>query len=189
MELKFVTGNAGKFSMAQHICEQVGIKLIQMTLDIDEIQGEEPEPIVKDKLAKAFAAAKQPVVVSDDSWSIPGLRGFPGAYMKSMNHWFTPENFLDLTKNLEDRSIFIRQFLAYTDGKETQIFNTDIPGEILTEARGKCGDPIQKVISIVGDNGKSVSEVYDAGMQHDPARLNNREDVWTSFAEWYSSRD
>src|SRR5579859_1519227 len=104
-EVIFSTGNATKYRLAAQTCEKNGIKLIQKHLYIDEIQGEEPKKIVLDKAAKAYATLKKPVVVSDDSWAFQGLKGFPGPYMSSINHWFAPEDFLRLTLPLADRSV------------------------------------------------------------------------------------
>jgi non-canonical purine NTP pyrophosphatase (RdgB/HAM1 family) len=183
-----VTGNTFKFDIAKAICAKHGIELVQATADIDEIQGEDPEQIITRKAADAFAALQQPLVVTDDSWAIPGLNGFPGPYMKSMNHWFMPEDFIRLTAHLTDRQVFLRQYVAYTDGRETTVFNHDIPGQLLTEPRGSSGDPAFKVVALDIDNGLSIAEVYDQGEQHDPERFAKRKDAWHSFAEWLQTK-
>lgn len=83
-ELLYVTGNTEKVGVANSFCAPHQIKLIQLQLDIDEIQGEDSEIISLDKARKAFAEIGKPLVISDDSWSITGLNGFPGPYMKSI---------------------------------------------------------------------------------------------------------
>jgi inosine/xanthosine triphosphate pyrophosphatase family protein len=185
LEVTCATGNTLKFGIGQNVCLKYGIELIQAVVDIDEIQGEDPEKIVMRKAQDAYAALQKPVVVSDDSWAIPGLRGFPGAHMKSVNYWFTPEDFIRLTKDLVDRRIFLQQYLAYCDGTTTTMFSHDIPGTLLTEARGQSGDPAFKVVSLDADNGLTIAEVYDAGKEHYPERFAKRKDAWHGFAEWY----
>lgn len=82
----FATGNPDKIKIAETVCEPINIKVQAVDLDIDEIQGEDPEMIVRDKAKKAYEKLGMPVVVSDDTWSIKALNGFPGAYMKSINY-------------------------------------------------------------------------------------------------------
>ena len=163
-------------------CEVADIQLTQSTLDISEIQGEDPEIIIRDKAQKAFDLLGKPVIVSDDSWNIPGLNGFPGAYMKSIDHWFRSEDFLNLTRPLEDRRIILVQMLAYQDDTHQQIFRQEYTGSMLTEARGNYGKPIQKVISMPGDNGLSVSEAYEQGAAHTVRPVSAS---WHQFIQWY----
>lgn len=179
------TGNNLKFGNGKNVCARYGIELVQKVIDIDEIQGEDPKKIVTRKAQDAYRVLQKSVVVSDDSWAIPGLRGFPGAYMKSVNHWFTPEDFIHLTKDLIDRRVFLQQHIAYCDGTSTIIFNRDIPGTLLTEARGKSGDPAFKIVALDADNGLTIAEVYDAGKEHEPSRFAKRKDAWHEFAKWY----
>ena len=162
----FSTGNTQKFDIAHAVCAKHDLELTQNALEIDEIQGEDAEIIIRDKAQKAFAFLGQPVIVSDDSWSIPGLNGFPGAYMKSMDHWLTPEDFLNLTRKLEDRRIILIQMLAYQDNTHQQVFRREYTGTLLTEARGTEGKPLQKILTMPGDNGLSVAEAYEAGTIH-----------------------
>ena len=180
--LIFSTGNDSKFSTAHKVCDDYGIKLVQNELDIDEIQGEDPEKIVKDKVRKAYNQLKKPVVVSDDSWVIPGLNGFPGPYMKPMNHWFTVEDFLRLTLPLKDRRVFLIGYLAYKDGNHLKIFHQKREGFLLKEARGKQSYPNHKIFSMLGDNGLSISEVYDKGLDRSERDVAK---IWHEFAEWF----
>lgn len=182
------TTNVDKFGIGQRVCNTFDIELEQVVIDIDEIQGEDPEVIIRDKAAKAYAALGKPVVVSDDSWSIPALKGFPGPYMKSINHWFTPEDFLRLMRDSKDRQIVLHQYLAYHDGIETAVFSHDIPGTLLEEARGKYGPSIMKVVALGSDNGLSIAEVYDQQKAHELGRLTGKNDAWHSFAAWLKEK-
>jgi len=178
----FSTGNNMKFVNGLVACEKYGISLKHVPLKIDEIQNEIVEYIIEDKAKESFAELGTPVIVSDDSWEIPGLNGFPGAYMKYMNIWLKPENFLDLTRSLQDRRVFLHSRLAYADGNTVKLFLRTFEGELLKESRGSSGPPSQKVIALKEDNGLSISEVYD----DDP--YNKDRDVhkiWDDFCSWY----
>jgi XTP/dITP diphosphohydrolase len=182
------TGNNEKFGIGQQLLKKYAIDLEQVVLEIDEIQNEDIEKIIRDKAQKAYAQLQQPVIVSDDSWTIPGLKGFPGPYMKSMNHWFTPTDFIHLTRALTDRTIYLNQLVAYQDEDETVIFRKDIPGTLLQEARGSYGPAIMKVVSLAADNGLSIAETYDQGKEHDDDRLNRRSDAWKELALWLQEK-
>ncbi len=184
----FVTNNQEKIQIAQTVCAEAGITVKAVALDINEIQGENPELIIRDKAQRAFEKLNMPVVVSDDSWNIRALKGFPGAYMKSINHWFTPEDFLRLMDGVEDRRITLHQYLAYTDGSLTKVFTNNIDGQIIHEARGKnAKSPNMAVITLDSDNGKTIAEVFEQGTEAIVARYKNRPDAWHGFVEWYKT--
>jgi XTP/dITP diphosphohydrolase len=184
-QLIFSTGNEAKFSTASQVCAQYGIELIQSHSDIDEIQNEDAQLIVLDKGRKAFALAGQPVIVSDDSWVMPGLNGFPGPYMKSMNEWFTAEDFIRLTAHLSDKRAYLVQYLAFHDVNQEKVFTQKQEGIVLDEPRGSYGPASYKVISMVGDNDLSISEVHsrDATLTDRSAGI-----VWHEFAAWYQQQ-
>jgi XTP/dITP diphosphohydrolase len=179
-DLIYVTGNAIKFRQAAITCEPFGISLQQTELDIVEIQAETGEPVARDKAQKAFALLQKPLVISDDSWMIPGLNNFPGPYMKSMNHWFTPEDWLRLTNTLEDRTITLRQIVVYQDANDQQLFTVDVPGILLHEIRGTSPFSQSTIVSLDGGK-RSAAEFHEKGesaaaQHHNP---------WHEFAKWY----
>jgi XTP/dITP diphosphohydrolase len=184
-QLIFATGNNEKFLIGQAACRQHNVELVQQAADIDEIQSEDPEAIIRDKARRAFESIGQPLVVSDDNWQVPALSGFPGPYMKSIDHWFTPQNWLDLLQHIEDRRIILIQQLAYQDDSSCTLFRKEFTGTFLTEARGNYGKTLQKVVTMPGDNGLSISEAYDNGASHGK-RLATA--GWDVLAEWYSKQ-
>ncbi len=167
--------------MGQSVCKANGIDIVQRSLDIDEVQSENPEYVARRKAEAAFAELEQPALISDDSWNIHGLNGFPGTYAKSVNAWFSPDDFLRLTKDLEDRSVSITQFLVYTDGKNQQLFSHTTTGTLLTESCGEAGASIQKVISFVPDN-RSMSQTIDDNSFLESAQETLH--VWHEFIAW-----
>lgn len=184
----FATSNKEKIQIAQTVCAEADIPVQPVALDIDEIQGEDPEVIVRDKAKRAFKQLGMPVVVSDDTWDIPSLKGFPGAYMKSINYWFTPDDFLRLMNGVDDRKIILHQYLAYADGNVMEVFKNDIPGQIIEEARGNSEkSPNMTIIVLNSDNGKTIAEVFEQGEEAVVARYKNRPDVWHGFIEWYKN--
>lgn len=179
--LAFATGNKYKFHTAQEVMKQAGITLVQEIVEVDEIQGEDEEIITRDKAQKIYDILGRPILVNDDSWSIPGLNGFPGPYMKSINQWFTPDDFIRLTKDLTDRRIFLRQVTVYQDERGQHVFTKEIPGTILEEAAsGYPGVPCMMICSLTTD-GRSLAEVRATT----PEQLAHEHDtVWHEVAAW-----
>ncbi len=184
----FATSNREKIQIAQAVCSEANLVLKPVTLDIDEIQGEDSEAIVRNKAARAYQCLGMPVVVSDDTWDIPALKGFPGAYMKSINYWFTPDDFLRLMDGVEDRKIILHQYLAYNDGNVTEVFKNDIPGRIINEARGKNEKSPNMTVTVLDcDNDKTIAEVFEQGEEAVVARYKNQPDAWHGFVEWFKN--
>lgn len=186
----FATTNKEKILIAETVCGEAGIEVKPVALEIDEIQGEDPELIVRDKAKRAYEQLGMPVVVSDDTWDIKALKGFPGAYMKSINYWFEPEDFLRLMNGIEDRRITLHQYLAYTDGSVTEVFKNDIDGQVIKEARGKSEkSPNMTVTALDSDNGKTIAEVFATGSDAVIERYKNRPDAWHGLVGWLKTID
>lgn len=181
------TGNTNKFNIGRIELAKFDIELVQTVLDIDEIQGEELETIIKDKSKKAFAELNEPVIVTDDSWTIPALNGFPGPYMKSINHWFKPEDFINLMRGASDRQVFLNQLVAYCDDLETVVFRSDIPAKLVTKPRGNYGLPFMKVIELNEDS-LTISEAYDKAAHNDPPRLVGESNAWHELGTWLEKK-
>jgi len=181
----FATSNQEKMLIAKTVCSKFNIDIEQAIIDIDEIQGEDPLKIVKDKALNAYTCLTKPVVVSDDSWDIPALNGFPGPYMKSINKWFKPDDFLRLMSGVNDRSIILHQLLVYYDGKNMRVFSNDIRGKIIEHPRGQNDrSPSRTVIVLDNDNEKTIAEVFELGEKAVVKRYITRPDAWHGLAEW-----
>ena len=181
-EVIYATGNKDKFTQARHVCGPAGITLIQRSLNVPEVQSDDAVVIARDKAAKAYERFQQPVVISDDSWAIPGLGGFPGPYMKYVNDWFSVDDWLNLTRPLADRTIILKQVVAFIDGDETRIFSRDLEGQLLTESRGESSYPHTHIVSF--DGGKHTNAEYHARQESATGHLPN---VWHDFAKWYQA--
>lgn len=181
--LCYATGNATKLLQAQKTCEPLGIELFQATVQIDEIQAASGESVALDKAAKTFAELKTPVVVSDDSWMIPGLNGFPGPYMKYMNEWLSSEDWLRLTNSLEDRRITLRQVVVYQDASQQKLFYVDIAGVLLDEIRGRADQTHDNITSFDGGQTSLGEHIEDK-----VSITADMPNVWHEFAEWFNAQ-
>lgn len=183
--LSVITTNKDKFRTAQQVCAEFGITLEQAaTYDIDEIQSEDAEKIIARKAADAYALVQKPIIVTDDSWIIPALGGFPGAYMKSLSEWFALADWERLLAGVADRSVILRQLAAYQDEHEQVIFSVDLPGIILEKPRGEYQKtPAMTLMSF--DNGKTSVAENMAANRSSTAHLPT---VWHEVGKWLQDR-
>lgn len=181
MKVYLCTTNAQKLLQGSVACNEHGVKLVQKKLDVDEVQSEDTEYVARRKAEASYALVKEPILVSDDSWSFVGLNGFPGTYAKSVNTWFSEDDFIRLTRDLDDRRAILTQTLVYQDEHEQVVFSKETVGKLLKEARGTGGITIQKVISFEPD-GRSIAEVIGTDTHYSGKQTMQ---VWQEFAEWY----
>jgi len=180
MKIKFVTGNQRKIKEAKAACKDFGIEILQQELDIDEIQGIDPIAIAKNKAFKAYEAVGEPIVVTDTSWNILAVNGFPGGYMKDVARWFDAEDFIALVSRRTDRRIRFTETIVYNDGSDTKVFSEEYAGTIADSPRGD-GNSIEQVAVF---DGKTLAEAHGMGQfSHDP-----KDYVWYKFAKWFSEK-
>jgi inosine/xanthosine triphosphate pyrophosphatase family protein len=181
----FATGNSRKISEANATLAPFGVATKPIKLDFDEIQHADSAEITKAKAKAAFAAAggDKPVVVSDTSWSIPALGGFPSGYMKDVSIWWTAQNWLDVMASQADKRIFCLEHVAYYDGEVLQHFVEQYEGRFVPEARGRVDDmeSIERVVSLYGN--ETMAEQLARG---DIASAGETLGHWQQFGEWYS---
>ena len=179
--MKYVTlatTNKRKIGEAQAALKDFDIEVRPVKLDIIEIQSMDPIVIARYKAREAFRLAGKPVVVTDTSWNIPALKGFPGGYMKDVDSWFTPTDFINLMKGHKDKRISFTETIVYQDAKQTKVFAEEFLGGIVDKPRGDSEWPIEKVAEF---DGFTIAERHNQGrFSHDP-----KDYVWYKFAKWF----
>lgn len=100
--------------------------------------------------------------------------------MKYMNEWFTPEDFLRLTKNLSNREVILTEAVCYKDGNTTKSITKNHIGTLLPDIQGK-GLAAMTLVCLSGD-GVSVAEKL---IQNIPAF--DELPIWEEFADWYKT--
>lgn len=177
--LKYVTGNAAKYKTARNFLSDFGIEIEQVKLDIVEIQSESIEEISKDKAIKAFDHLREPLIVNDSGWYFFGLNGFPGPFMKYINDWFSVENFLDLTKNLKNKEVELKQVVIYFDGEKIKVFEHITKCHLLDTAKGDSPRISDNLIAPIGSNvsfGELTEQVN--------FKLEGEETLWKNLSKY-----
>lgn len=180
--LIFVTGNNRKIKEATDTLSPMGIDFTTQSIDMHEIQSSNSEEIAKAKARSAYETLKSPVVVSDTSWEIPALGGFPGGYMKDVASWWTAEDWLAVMSRHDDKRIVCMEHVAYCDGETLKHFSYHYEGYFLSESIGatRDGGSFENLVVLYGD--QTMSEQLSMGLVASAGETLHH---WHSFGDWY----
>lgn len=183
-EIIFATNNDQKVLAARKSCKKYNIELAyDDSLNIPEIQSDNSQEIARHKANEAFRLLNKPVIITDDTWNIPALGGFPGPYAKAMNQWLSTDDWLRLTRELADRRIFLNQILVYQDALEQVLFEQPIEGILLAEPQGVSALSGEPLISFDGGE-HSIADLRATGA----SAIVGRKNAWDAFGAWFTSR-
>lgn len=176
-KILFATSNSRKLGEARLGCQLFGIEVEQITLDLKEIQSDNPVEISEYKAKAAFKSVEKPVVVTDTYWSFPSLNGFPGSFMKYVSEWFKSEDFLNLMRGKSNRRVSFTESITYKDSSQVKTFSKEYWGLITDNPRG-IGNSIENVAEF---EGVTLGERRQrGGYSHKP-----EEYIWYDFARWF----
>jgi len=182
--ITFVTSNDIKYDQGERMAEVLGFSMDRAVVDFVEIQAD-GETIARNKAQQAFDALRKPVVVLDDTWDIPGLNGFPGAYMKDVNGWFRSEDWLRLTDTLTDRRIRLIQHGVYQDEHMQHYIVATIEGRLLHEIRGESPNTPHLAITTFNGSRSGAEILTEGGVIIDETMRN----VWSELADWFATQE
>lgn len=176
----FITSNKDKFIYAHKELAQYGIELVQKTLPIIEIQSENPIDITLDKANKAYQLVNSPILITDSSWSIPALNGFPGPYLHDINNWFTPDDFINLMSKKTDKSIIFHYIAVYKTGDICKTFDITLQGRFLTKAFNGEGTSLDRLVTFRDDQ-RTLAECAVSGGNFYPMP---EHPLWKKVGTW-----
>lgn len=185
-EILFATGNPRKIEEANNTLENYDILVKPISIEIDEIQHLDPVEITKAKARAAFALLKESIVVSDTSWSIPALGGFPGGYMKDVGMWWHEQDWLDIMARHDDRTVICQEHLAYFDGTDLVHFSQDYSGVFLKEIQGPIvheKESFERVASLDGVHSLAQGHA-NAAVTGEKRQLAH----WQQLGEWFNAK-
>ncbi|MCP5473458.1 MAG: non-canonical purine NTP pyrophosphatase [Rhodanobacteraceae bacterium] len=130
----FVSRNKYKIQEIQPFFEDYDVRLENYELAISELQTLDFRQIVTDKVRKAFAAVRLPVMVDHSGLALDALKGFPGGLTQSF--WDAASaRFCELVNTLGDDGAAAISALAFTDGKNIATVHKEKRGTISDRPR------------------------------------------------------
>jgi non-canonical purine NTP pyrophosphatase (RdgB/HAM1 family) len=132
-----VTGNVNKVREASEI---LGLELEQVTLnDLYEVQTNDLNDLVRDKLHQAYKKLQQPVLVEDSGLLFSAWNGLPGALVKWFETSVGCEGMLKMLEPFDNREAWAVCYVALQDGSDIMVAKGEVRGSIARHIRGNNG--------------------------------------------------
>jgi len=160
MKIYYITKNKRKIERARKICQNTSIEIEQIQIETPEIQAIDSSEIAQYSVKFAGEKLGKPVIKLDVSFHINALNGFPGPFIKYINQWLKPEHILKMLENVEDRSCYWTDSLAFYNKGQIKVFTANEEGIIADEMRGENGWGMDKIFVPKGQN-KTKAELSD----------------------------
>jgi XTP/dITP diphosphohydrolase len=138
MEIRFVSSNPHKITEVTAILAPIGITLIPAAIKIEELQTEDVQKLVKDKLIKAFKEIGRPLFVEHTGLYVNGLNGLPAGLTQIFWDKLQAEKFTSIVGNLPDPGLTAKTVLGYCDGRQFHFFEGSVEGRVPATP---AGDP------------------------------------------------
>ena len=149
-KINFVTGNKGKWEIGRDVFSKYGLTLEQTEMETPEIQSLDVKDVATYSAQCAAQKLGVPVIKSDVGYYISSLRGFPGPFIKYINQTLTEDDLLRLMNGVKDRSMVIKECLAYAEPDGfTKCFMHEQKTIIAEQAEGS-GSSIDKIMILDG---------------------------------------
>ncbi len=133
--ITFITGNQNK---ADYLARYLGYSVDHIKLDLDEIQSLDLKEIVEHKVRQAHEKINKPVIVEDVSLEFKALGGLPGPFIKFFIE-NTPLKTICSMIDDKNREATARCVFGFFDGKNLELFEGELSGEIAKEPSGDRG--------------------------------------------------
>ena len=176
-EIYFITSNRGKFTEAQRIAENYGIRMIWKRVEYFEPQGDSLEYVARKSAEIIREMVNERFIIEDSGLFIEHLKGFPGVYSSYVFKTIGNEGILKLMEGVKNRKAVFRSVVAFCGGDDIKIFSGEVEGKISFVQRGSGGfgfDPIFEV------DGRTFAE-----MGEDKDLISHRRRAMEKFLKWY----
>lgn len=181
----FATGNTDKFRMAQTAFTGTGFHLIQSGIEIPEIQDNDIRRIASFSASWACDKLRKPVVVTDVGYFIAALRGFPGPFIRYVNEWLGPDDYLRLMHGVRNREVTVRECLAFAvPGLPVHCITGEAHGTLAEQRGSKQSDTSMNTLFIPDGFGTTKEGIAPQEMT---AYWNRSLNTWPRFVRYLKS--
>jgi XTP/dITP diphosphohydrolase len=139
LALRFLSSSKHKIAEATAMLAPAGIDVIPVPHKIEELQTQDTDRLVRDKVLAAFKHIGRPLFVEHTGLYLDYLHGFPGGLTQLFWDTIGPERFAGLFGSTPDPRALARSVVGYTDGRGIHLFAGEIAGHIAPQPRGSAG--------------------------------------------------
>jgi XTP/dITP diphosphohydrolase len=182
--LYFATSNETKFLEAKTQLNEAApdALLDRVDIDIPEIQSDDPDEIIRQKIEFVHSQTTKPFLVDDTSFDTDRYLGFPGSYAKFVNNKLGLEGMRRLFENGDEIRAVARLAFSYLD--EIYQFEGSIQGELQLD-NVQSIDPNAPLNSLIRlDDGRTLGDALE-----DPSFQNHRGIAIGRFANWLCDQE
>lgn len=112
------------------------VEVIAAKYTINEIQTEDVNSLVRDKLLKAFKIIGRPVFVEHTGLYIESLNEFPGGLTQIFWDKLQADKFCELFGNGDNTNLVAKTIIGYCDSRKIHLFEGAIKGTISEIPKG-----------------------------------------------------
>jgi XTP/dITP diphosphohydrolase len=138
-EIRFLTRNPGKFRELHALINPAKYTLVNDETEINELQTEKTELLIRDKILRAFEIIRRPLIVDHTGLSFALLKGFPAGLTSVFYDFLQPAGIANLIGKSTNRNVTATTLIGYCDGRQIYSFEGQLHGKVAPEPRGSEG--------------------------------------------------
>lgn len=136
MKLRFISKNKGKLAEAEAILAVRGIEVLPININIAELQTDDMDRLVRDKVLKAHYQLGHPLFVEHTGLFFDAIGGFPGGLTDLFWERLGPERICELFGKPGKDAVTARTVIGYCDGRRIHHFRGEVLGRVPSCPRG-----------------------------------------------------
>ncbi|MFA6877984.1 MAG: non-canonical purine NTP pyrophosphatase [Fusobacterium sp.] len=146
MKVYFMSKNKRKIQDAQKASDllKLGIEVLHIDYDVEEIQSGDDKKLIKDKVIKAFKVLRRPVCVEQTGIYIKEFGNLPGGLTSIVWDNLGAENFCKFFSR-GTNTVLMKSIVGYCDGQNVKVFLGECYGSIAPKATGIREDRLDRV--------------------------------------------
>lgn len=165
VRIYFVSNNEFKIKEANEILDK-SVEVTPVKIKINEIQSDNAELIVHDKVLKAFMKIRRPVFVEHTGLYLEDFGRLPGGLTQIVWDALEADKFCEFFGNRINTNAEAITIIGYCDGKSVNIFQGKIAGKISSKPLGSkdfqwdcvfIPDGYDKTFAEIGDEKNVIS--------------------------------
>jgi XTP/dITP diphosphohydrolase len=157
-QIRFLTKNPGKFRELEQLLDPNKYVLIRDSTEIHELQTEDMNALIRDKVLKAFKLIRHPLIVDHTGLAFDLMNGFPAGLTSVFYDKLGNEGIASLIGTSANRNVKAITLIGYCDGRRVYSFRGEARGTVADHPRGDDGFQWDKIFIPEG-HGKTYAEL------------------------------
>jgi XTP/dITP diphosphohydrolase len=134
--IRFLTKNSHKFAELEQLLDPAEYVLIRDATEIHELQSEDLEALVRDKVLRAFKLIGHPLIVDHTGLAFALLNGFPAGLTSVFYEKLGNDGIASLIGKSANQNVTAVTVIGYCDGRRVYSFRGEARGTVADSPRG-----------------------------------------------------